>query len=166
MITFPRNSPQILGIKVGQNGQYAKGVTETEMELGVPKKRVRNSRPVFLANVTLLCTELGKLHVMDFYLVDAKQETNYFKWPSLHGFDDDALMRFTVPPKVVEKIVGGEGLHEISIALAVRELPDAALAKQIYFVGTDEEFAALIALGDGLDLQPQLDAWAGIELAG
>lgn len=56
MIKFPDNSEQILGIRVGQSGQYAEGVTKTEMEQGVPKKRVRNRKPPWLTNVTLLCT--------------------------------------------------------------------------------------------------------------
>ncbi|MBL1422643.1 MAG: hypothetical protein COC24_019220 [Alphaproteobacteria bacterium] len=164
MITFPENSQHILGVTLGQSGQFADGVTKTEMEQGAAKVRVRESKPAFLASVSVLCTYAGRGQIMEFYLVDAQQGANYFKWPCLHGFETDVLMKFAAPPSVQEKIVSGVGLHEITFSLVIREIPNALLAEVMNLAGSTAEFEGLMTVMDALTLQPELDEWAGIEL--
>lgn len=166
MIQFPDVSEHIIGIRLGQNGQYAVGTTSTEMEQGDPKQRVRETRPAFMASVTVICTTIGKLQINEFYLGDAEQTRRYFKWPCLHGFDRDVLMRFVAAPQNGEQPVGGAGLHEISISLMVRSLPTAPsaaeLADVVALFDTIDAFYAAKNQMYMLDLQPQLDAWAAL----
>ena len=164
MIKFPENSPHILGVKIGQSGQFADGVTKTEMEQGATKVRVRESKPAYLASVSVSVTQAGLGEVMEFYLISAQQGANYFTWPELQGFETDVLMKFAAPPSVQEIIVNGVGLYEVSIKLVIREIPNALLAEVMNLAGSAAEFEGLMTVIDSLTLQPELDEWAGIEL--
>ncbi len=166
MIKFPDNSEHIIGVTLGQSGVRAGGVTSTEMEQGAAKGRVRDARPMFLASVEVICTDIGWLQIDEFYMGDPGQTTRFFEWPCLHGFDTDVLMKFTAPPQQSRKPRGGAGLHYVNIGLAVRSLPavpDAALLAEVAAVagGVDALYAANGQLA-GLTLQPQIDAWASL----
>lgn len=125
MVTFPKNSAHIIGVKLEQSGGFADGTLGTKMERGADKRRVVERRPAHMANVVLLCTDIGRLQVLEFYLDEALQTTRFFNWPCLPKYDDDALMRFEAAPQEREQKVGGLGLWELSFSLEVRRIPAA-----------------------------------------
>ncbi|MGL1919951.1 MAG: hypothetical protein OCD03_02875 [Hyphomicrobiales bacterium] len=163
MVSFPEKSEHILGVIYGQSGALADGTRRTKMEQGGDKIRVHDDAPFFNAQVVVKCTDIGRLLLQEFYVGDAKQGAKFFTWDYLPQHDGAALMQFLAPIREVQLKVGGAGLWELSLSLAIRNLPkspDAALLADVvtHADSVNGLYVQTRVIGD-FTLQPQLDAW-------
>ena len=166
MIEFPSKGNHFLGLTPSPSGHFDDGSEHTKMDAGDDKSRVRDASPAYNHSVSLICTHIGRQQFVDFFLNEAQQESNYFTWDWLEGFNTLVKMKFSGKIKHQNLSHIGAGLWELTIPLKIRSVdapPSLALIAEV-----ETNFGSIADLYftnnklKNLSLEPQLTKWGGL----